>query len=149
MTPSMQPGSVRDWWRADGGQVSAFVTVLVIAILALTGLALDGGLALAAKVTASGQAQSAARAGAQMLDLAAYRASGELLLVPDQAERAASEFLAAAGTTGTVQVAGDTVTVEVTTTTTTQLLGLVGVPTLTVHGSGSAHARRGVNGIDP
>lgn len=139
----------RCWWRADGGQVSAFVTVLAIAILALTGLTLDGGLALAAKVAATGQAQSAARAGAQMIDLARYRASGELLLDPDEAESAAAEFLADAGATGTVRVAGDTVTVEVTTTASTQVLGLIGIPALTVHGSGSAHARRGVNGIEP
>lgn len=137
------------WWRADDGQVSAFVTVLVVAILALTGLTLDGGLALAAKVAASGQAQSAARAGAQMIDLTRYRTSGELLLDPDRAESAASEFLVAAGTAGTVRVAGDTVAVEVTATAPTQVLGLIGIRSLTVHGSGSAHARRGVNGVEP
>ena len=54
-----------DWWRADGGRVTAFVVVLMTAILALAGLALDGGLALAATVRAVGQAESAARAGAQ------------------------------------------------------------------------------------
>jgi hypothetical protein len=139
----------RAWWRADDGQVSAFVTVLVVAILALTGLSLDGGLALAAKVAAGGQAQSAARAGAQMIDLTRYRSSGELMLDRDRAESAASEFLAAAGAAGIVRVAGDTVTVEVTATAPTQVLGLIGIQSLTVHGSGSAHARRGVNGVEP
>lgn len=141
--------SARGWWHADSGQVSAFVTVMAIAILVLTGLVLDGGLALAAKVTASGQAQSAARAGAQMIDLARYRTSGDLLLDTDQAERAAADFLAEAGASGTVRVADDTVSVEVTATVPTQVLGLIGIGTLTVRGSGSAYARRGVNGIEP
>ena len=35
----------RSWWRADEGQVTAFVVVLTIGILALAGLTLDGGLA--------------------------------------------------------------------------------------------------------
>jgi Flp pilus assembly protein TadG len=140
---------VLSWWRAGRGQVTAFVTVLVVAILVLAGLSLDGGLALAAKVTASGQAQAAARAGAQAIDVARYRATGEVVLVPAQARSAAAAFLAESGTSGTVTVAGDTVTVQITASRQTQVLALVGIRTLTVRGSGSAHIRRGVDGIEP
>lgn len=150
MNSSHRPsdGSHR-WWNADRGQVTAFVTVLAVAILALAGLTLDGGLALAAKVSATGQAQAAARAGAQAVDLARYRASGELVLIPDQARAAATAFLTEASATGTVTVTSDTVAVVVTTDQPTQILGAVGIRSLTVHGSGSAHIRQGVNGIDP
>jgi hypothetical protein len=137
------------WWRADDGRVSAFVVVLTIGILALAGLTLDGGLALAAKVEANGQAEAAARAGAQAIDLGVYRTSNRLQLVPAQAVANAQSYLAAVGASGTVAVSGDTVTVTVTAAQNTQLLGMVGISSLTVHGTGSAHPQRGVVTIDP
>ncbi|WP_104482846.1 hypothetical protein V5P93_002338 [Actinokineospora auranticolor] len=123
--------------------MSAFVVVLVTGILVLAGLTLDGGLALAAKVRASGQAEAAARAGAQAIDLTAYRATGTLRLVPAQAVANAQAHLAAEGATGTVTITDDTVTVTVTAVHPTQLLGLVGITSFSVHGQGSAHPQRG------
>jgi len=137
------------WWRADDGRVSAFVVVLLIGILALAGLGLDGGLALAAKVRVVGQAESAARAGAQAIDLGIYRATGRLRLVPAQADALARGYLAGIGATGTVTAAGDTVTVTVTTTQPTQLLSLIGVRQIHAHGTGSAHPQLGVSGVEP
>lgn len=139
----------RAWWAADEGRVTAFVVVLVTGILALAGLTLDGGLALAAKVEANGQAEAAARAGAQAIDLAVYRASNRLQLVPAQAVANAQNYLASLGASGTVTVSGDTVTVTVTASQPTQLLGLVGISSLSVHGAGSAHPQRGVLTIEP
>jgi hypothetical protein len=139
----------RGWWRGDDGHVTAFVVVLTTGILALAGLTLDTGIALAAKVRANGQAEAAARAGAQAIDLTAYRATGALHLVPAQAVAAAQSYLATVGAQGTVTVSGDTVTVTVTATRGTQLLGLVGISSVTVHGAGSAHPQRGVLTIDP
>ncbi|MFD7655374.1 pilus assembly protein TadG-related protein [Actinosynnema sp. NPDC059797] len=138
-----------EWWRADEGQVTAFVVVLTTGILALAGLTLDGGLALAAKVRAGGQAEAAARAGAQAVDLVAYRGDGTVRLVPAQAVAGALAYLAAEGATGTVTVSGDTVTVTVTATQPTQLLGLVGIGSIRVHGRGSARPQRGVTAIEP
>lgn len=140
---------MRAWWRADEGRATAFVLVLTVGILALAGLTLDGGLALSAKVQANGQAESAARAGAQAIDLTAYRSTGALHLVPAQAVAAAHSYLATVGAQGSVTVSGDTVTVTITATHRTQLLGLVGISSLTVHGTGSAHPQRGVLTIDP
>jgi hypothetical protein len=139
----------RLWWRAEAGTVSAFVVVLLIGLFALAGLGLDGGLALAAKVRATGHAESAARAGAQAIDLAVYRATGQLRLVPAQADALAHGYLAEIGATGAVTVTGDTVTVTVTTTQPTQLLSLIGVREIGAHGSGSAHPQRGVMTLDP
>jgi hypothetical protein len=137
------------WWHADQGRVTAFVVVLTIGILALAGLALDGGLALATKVKANGQAEAAARAGAQAIDLAAYRTTGSLRLVPAQAVADAQSYLTTVGAAGTVTVSGDTVTVTVITSQRTQLLGMVGIASLAVHGEGSAHPQRGVTAIEP
>ncbi|QKV81803.1 hypothetical protein HUT10_48260 [Amycolatopsis sp. Hca4] len=128
--------------------MSAFVVVLVLGLLALAGLGLDGGLALAAKVRATGQAESAARAGAQAIDLAAYRATGTLRLLPAEADGLARRYLASVGATGTVTATADTVTVIVTTSQRAQLLSLVGIPSIGAHGSGAAHPRRGVVGED-
>jgi hypothetical protein len=129
--------------------VTAFVVVLTIGILALAGLTLDGGLALAAKVKANGEAEAASRAGAQAIDLNAYRNTGTLQLVPAQAVADAQSYLATVGAAGTVTISGDTVTVTITASQTTQLLGMVGISSLTVHGTGSAHPQRGVVTIDP
>lgn len=137
------------WWRIEEGRVSAFVVVLLIGIMALAGLGLDGGLALAAKVRVTGEAESAARAGAQAIDLAAYRTTGRLRLVPAQADTLAHSYLTGIGVTGTVTVTGDTVTVTVTTTQPTQLLSLVGIGSIQAHGTGSAHPQRGVTAIEP
>ncbi|MFF1676113.1 hypothetical protein ACFVYG_08780 [Streptomyces sp. NPDC058256] len=131
--------------RAQEGQVTVFVVVLAVAVVMFAGLVLDGGLALAAKIRAVGEAQEAARQGAQALDLAAYRADGTLRLVPDLARAQAQDYLASTGDSGAVTVTADTVTVTVTAHQSTQLLGVIGLRSLTVTASGSAHPVRGVN----
>ena len=143
----------RGWWTGDEGRISAFVVTALAAILALAGLTLDGGLALADKVRINGQAEAAARAGAQALDLDAYRATGAVRLVSSQADVLVRSYLHSVGQTGAVTVTGNTVTVTVTVTVTathrTQLLALVGIPALTVHGTASAHPVRGVLTVEP
>lgn len=137
------------WWRADDGRATAFVVVLVAGILALAGLTLDGGVALAAKVKANGEAEAAARAGAQAIDLSGYRNTGTLHLIGTQAMANAQHYLSTVGASGTVTVSGDTVIVTITATQGTQLLGMVGISSLTVHGTGSAHPQRGVVTVEP
>ncbi|MET9628302.1 pilus assembly protein TadG-related protein [Lentzea sp. NPDC006480] len=121
--------------------MTMFVVVLFVAALGFTGLILDGGAALAAKASANGIAQEAARAGAQHIDLLAFRADGTLHLLPGEATEAALQFLAAAGRSGTATVTGDSVEVTITDEQPTLLLGLIGIPTLTVKGSGHAQPR--------
>jgi hypothetical protein len=130
----------------ESGMVSVFVVAMTVGILAIAGLSLDGGLALADKVRALGQAEDAARAGAQQIDLAVYRTTGALQLDPQQAQAAAQRLLAADNATGTVTVDANTVIVTVTATEHTQLLGLVGITTLTVTATGKAVPQSGVNG---
>lgn len=122
----------------EAGMISAFVLALLLALLAVVGLALDPGLALAAKLRALGQAEEAARAGAQQIDLRTYRITGTLRLDPAQAAAAARRFLTQEHATGTVQVTDTDVTVTITAAYRTQLWELVGISTLTIHATGSA-----------
>ncbi|SMD23925.1 pilus assembly protein TadG-related protein [Lentzea albidocapillata] len=150
MKPVMLVRNGMDRLREDEhGRVTAFVVIIAVAALLFAGLVLDGGLALAAKVRAIGEAQEAARAGAQEIDLAAYRADGSLRLAPQQASAAARNYLAAAGHSGTVSVNGNTINVTVTINERTRLLGLAGIGSITVTGAGQAQPQRGISGVLP
>ena len=100
------------------------------------------GLALAAKVGAIDDAQAAARAGAQAIDIPLYRATGQMTLDPQAADADAERYLASTGRTGTVTVAGDQVTVTVSVTQPTQILSIVGIDSIGVSGTGSATAEQ-------
>lgn len=133
----------------DGGQITAFVVVMATALILLAGLVLDGGLTLAARERAIGLAQEAARAGAQGINLAVYRQSGNLALSPALAAADARRYLASTGTLGTVQVTANLVTVTVTITQRTQILDAAGLSAVTVHASASATPDRSILGPLP
>jgi len=130
----------------EQGQVTAFVVIIMAAFLVFAGLVYDGGNALAAKTTAIDEAQEAARAGAEQINLADFRATGQVTLDPAAAAAAARAYVAAAGggDTAAVTVAGDTVTVQVSAVSTTQFLRLFGIPSIGVTGAATATAETGV-----
>jgi Flp pilus assembly protein TadG len=130
----------------ERGQVTAFVVVITMALILCAGLVIDGGLTLAAKVRATDEAQAAARAGAEAIDLTTYRNTGTVVLDPTQATNAAEHYLASTGNRGQVDVAGDVVTVTVEETQPTQILGVVGLHATTVSASANATAVRGITG---
>ena len=133
----------------ERGQVTAFVVVIMVALLAMAGLVIDGGDALAAKRRAINEADAAARVGAQALDVAGYRAAGTFAPDPDTAVAAARAFLARTGDVGEVAVHGDQVVVTVHLNQPTTLLGIVGVRSMTLTGTGSAHLSHGVDTQEP
>ena len=135
--------------RDEAGQVTLFIVILTTAIIMFTGLVLDGGLALAAKVRAIGEAQEAARAGAEALDLNAYRKNGTVRLVPATARSLARGYLTHTADFGTVTATTNAVTVTVTAHQHTQLLRLLGLSTLVVTGTGTARPVRGIDAPDP
>ena len=132
---------------ADSGQITAFVVVMATALVLLAGLVLDGGLTLAARERALGLAQEAARAGAQGINLAVYRQSGNLVLSPPLAAADAQQYLASTGSQGTVHVTGNVVTVTVTITQRMQILDAAGLSAITVHASASATPDRAILGV--
>jgi Flp pilus assembly protein TadG len=97
----------------EEGTISAFVAVLAVALIAVAGLAYDGGQIIAATAQARDLAGAAARAGAQQLAPGQVHA-GRAWLDPAAAEQAATGFLAATGTSGSVRATETDVFVTVT-----------------------------------
>jgi Flp pilus assembly protein TadG len=89
------------------------VAVVAVGLVMVAGMAYDGGQIVAAQATARDLASSAARAGAQEVDVDRLRGSGDTVLDPDRATDAALAFLAQAGFTGTTRVDGASITVTV------------------------------------
>ncbi len=121
-----------------GGSVSAPMAIAMLALIAVSGLAIDGARKAQQIATADATAEEAARAGGQVVDLAAVQ-RGEAALDPNNARAAAQEYLEAAGVTGEVfLVAPDRIRVEVVLRQPTVLLGLVGVDEISATGSAEA-----------
>ena len=128
--------------HGQDGFATAFTVVIAVTLLLCAGLLLDGGLALSGRITALDEAQEAARAGAQAINIATFRASGQTVLDPQAAVTAADGYLATTGDTGTVQVTGLTVAVTVTHVQRTQLLDLARISSITVHATADATAEQ-------
>lgn len=135
--------------RDERGQVTAFVVVIMVALIALGGLVIDGGNTLAAKRRVVDEADGAARAGAEALAVPGYRSTGTLIPDPTAASQAALDYLTRTGHTGQVRIVGDRVVVTVTVDEPTTILGILGIRTLTVTGTGQAHLSHGVTRGEP
>lgn len=123
---------------SERGAISLFLAVLVPGLLLIIGLAVDGGAKVAATQRANAIADEAARAGGQALDIPAAL-TGQLQVDPAAAVTAAQDYLDRNGVEGQVTVVdGDTLQVTTTITEPTVFLGLIGISTLTVEGSGAA-----------
>jgi hypothetical protein len=131
--------------------MTIFFAISVVGLLALVGLVADGGAKVRAIQRADTLAAEAARAGGQAVDLPAVIAGRPPTVDPERARSAAAAYLAANGASGTVAIsdAGRRVSVEVTTSSPTILLGLIGINSFTVHGHSSANLVRGVTGAIP
>lgn len=97
----------------ERGSLSAFVAVIAVALVMVAGMAYDGGQIVAAQATARDLASSAARAGAQELDLDQLRGAGQALLDAERATAAAQAFLSQSGYRGDTVVDGSAITVTV------------------------------------
>jgi len=123
--------------RPEDGSISAFVALLLVALIALFGLVVDGGAAITAHQAALDEAQQAARAGAGALSVDALR-SGALVIEDQAAVRTADSFTATAGHPGSTAVSGGTVTVTVHYRIPTTVLGIVGISSMPVSATASA-----------
>jgi hypothetical protein len=123
--------------------VAAFVLLLVVACVAMLGLVVDGGRAMTARQAAAEEAEQAARAGAGALSVSGLR-SGTLQLDDGQAVEAAEAFTVASGHPGTATVSDGVVTVTVSYSIPTVVLGMVGIDTLHVEAAASAFDVAGV-----
>jgi Flp pilus assembly protein TadG len=130
--------------RDERGAVTAFVACFAVALIAVFGLVVDGGLILASRRQAFNAADAAARAGAQAVDESALRAGRPLALDAADARRRANDYLVALGLDGGVDVVGDRITVTVTKERQLSVLGFTGLGPVGVKGTGSARAVQAV-----
>jgi Flp pilus assembly protein TadG len=140
---------VRSQWgrlleQSEAGFVSLYVVVITVGLLAMAGLVIDGGNALAAREQATDVAQQAARAGADALSPESLRGSPTgLTASPAAAQAAANRVLDSAGVTGTVSVDGDNVTVTVVVHKDTTILSAFGVGPIEGKATSTATALHG------
>jgi Flp pilus assembly protein TadG len=109
--------------HGEDGTIVGFVAVLALALIAVAGLAFDGGQIVTTTARARDLAGASARTGAQQLEPAELHA-GRAHLDPAAAYAAATRFLTAAGADGTVTVDDTQVVVTVTLTQPMRLLPL-------------------------
>ncbi|MDP9404522.1 MAG: hypothetical protein M3P85_14650 [Actinomycetota bacterium] len=132
----------------ERGTVTAFVTAMAVALLAVVGLVADGGFILAAKRQAFDEAEAAARAGAQAVDIDSVRRGGPVRIDPEAARARALDYLRPTGHEGTVAVEGDVVRVQVRFQRDMTVLGLIGLGPAAIVGDGEARGVRGVHRAD-
>ena len=76
--------------RGDQGSVAVYTVVFAVAVVALTALIVDGGIAMNARTRAADIAGQAARAAADDIDVATLRTSGQAVIGPGACAQAAS-----------------------------------------------------------
>lgn len=148
------PSGRRRLVSEERGSVSALVIVLIVMLFAVAGLVYDGGRAINARQQAFDDAEQAARAAADEIDVDLFRGSGIVRVIPERADAAARDFLANLPGYSyddiVIEVTGEsTVRVELGRTVPTGLLGLVFVDSFDVHGSAEAQPDVGILGGGP
>jgi len=130
------------------GQTIVLVAVLLLAMVALTGLVIEGGHVFVVRRDLQNVADSAALAGAQQLDVAVYRASREVRLDPQAAERRAYEMARHEMPSADMSIRSETtsVTVRLRKKVPTVFLGTIGVRSVMLDASASAVPRSGSPG---
>ena len=132
--------------RARRGQALIWVALLLPLLLSIIGLALDGGIVFAARRQAQNAADAAARAGAQEIDIARYRDTGEVILDADWARYEARRYLAGLGARdATVDIVGNRIFVTVRRDVPLSFLRLVGVASVRIEASAVAAPFYGID----
>jgi len=133
---------------SERGTVSVFVVGLAVALLVLAGLVVDGGRAINARAAAYDDAEQAARAGANEIDVFTLRRTGQVVIKADAARRAVDAFLAAraypAGSAVT-EVGEREVRVKLDGDVDTSLLTLINIDSFHVTATATARAAIGID----
>lgn len=132
----------------ERGALSNYVVVIAIALVAVTGLVVDGAGKIQAATDAQHVAASAARAATNQLDGSVID-GGSIRLDPYAARTAAEDYIAAAGMAGTATVRNGEITVTVQATYPTRFLSIIGIDTLTADGYATAQLITGPEGAQP
>lgn len=143
-------GFLRRLHREESGQAIVVVAILMTGLVAVVGLATDGGLVFSQRRDLQNVADAAALAGAMQIDEAVYRASGEVMLDEAAARQAAVQYLEAEGGLSYSVVVGPTrVQVTVSRQASTGFLRVVGINGVEISATASAQPRHGVAAAAP
>lgn len=156
MKLAVAEGPLRDQGNAgpppdrDRGALTLMLAILFIGLLALAGLVVDGGAKLNAAENANAVAQEAARAGAGMVNQGNVYAHGTFTVDQSQAVAAANAYLASVAGQGfsgrAIPVGNDSIQVQVEVAKPTRILSIIGIDTVSGHGSATASLEAGVTG---
>ncbi|MEU9033365.1 hypothetical protein AB0D45_00340 [Streptomyces sp. NPDC048352] len=132
--------------REDRGGIAVYTAITTVALLAIIGLAIDGGGKLRATERADAVAMEAARAAGQAIDPAAAITGTGIRVDPAAAQAAAQAYLARTGTEGSASLSADgtQLTVTVHGTYPTVFLSIAGIGSMDVTGHASARLLHGV-----
>lgn len=134
--------------RRERGSATVFVIGMSLMLLVCAGLVVDGGLAINARQRAADDAEQASRLAADSIDVDELRASGTIVIDADLARQRAAGYLQSRGydlanygiepdpATGAVRV-------RVRDTTSSLILGLVGIPSFTVNAAATSTPETG------
>jgi Flp pilus assembly protein TadG len=128
------------------------LAALGVALIALAGIVIDGGVKLRAAENANAVAQEAARAGAGMVNQSTAYSTGTFVVDQAQAIAAARAYLATARVHGTITQSTVTaqgreaIRVTVTVTEPTIVLSIIGISSMSSPGTATASLVTGVTG---
>ncbi len=121
---------IRRMRHRERGGATIFVLGMSLVLMICAGLVIDGGMGINARMRVADDAEQAARAGANAVDVDALRSGGALAIDPGAAELRARDFLQARGYGGgqyEISVAENSVSVRVRDSSETTMLGLIGI----------------------
>jgi len=133
---------------AQRGQAIVWTAVMLPLFIAIVGLAADGGLVFSARRELQNLADSSARAGAQQIDVLAYRESRGRTVVLDEhsARQVAADQARSQGRDLDVwiDVEPSRTRVEVSRDVPTSFLRIVGIQTVRIGAAATAEVRHGI-----
>lgn len=121
----------------DRGSITPFFVVFVPTLIVLVGLVVDGAGKIQANENAQAIASGASRAAANAI-AAGVVTNGGLALDNNRARVAATDYIEASGMRGTVNVAGNRISVTVETSYSTKFVSIIGIPSLPAEASATA-----------
>ncbi|MTB89266.1 hypothetical protein H9L21_10115 [Aeromicrobium senzhongii] len=116
--------------RRERGGATIFVLGMSLVLMLCAGLVVDGGIGINTRMRVADDAEQAARAGANAVNVAQLREGGALAIDPGLARAMAAEFLSARGYDGgqfSIEVNVDSVSIRLRDTSDTTMLKLIGI----------------------
>ncbi|MGE0538771.1 MAG: pilus assembly protein TadG-related protein [Dehalococcoidia bacterium] len=125
------------------------VALMLTGLVAVVGLAADGGIVFAQRRDLQNVADAAALAGAMQLDERAYRESGTVTLDAAVAEHVATQYLADTGDLAYTVAASETgVEVQASRQASTSFLRVIGIDGVEISASARTETRHGIDSPD-